>query len=188
MSSRSIVSASSLLVFVALLLLGATPAHAGRRVVVLDFTGPKAERFHQDVEEAIRKNKHTIVSIDDWNEKADDLNATKVTARNIQKVARKLKVEGVVMGEVEKRGQRYYVHLRLREGVSGEYVAEIEIVVRQGKLGSDGQKVIKEELLPAIKELSKLSGRSDGAEEDDVVEVDEPRGKKKKSGFSRDDD
>jgi hypothetical protein len=191
MSSRSIVSASSLLVCVLVLLFGAAPAHAGRRVVVLDFSGPKADRFHQDVEDAIRKNKHTIVSVDDWNAKAEDLGASKVNARNIQKVARKLKVEGVVVGEVEKRGQRYYVHLRLREGASGEYVAEVEIVVRQGKLGSDGVDVIKEELLPAIKELSKLGGRSDGAEEDDDEDADdEPRGTKgkKKSGFGRHDD
>ena len=135
-SSRSIVSASSLIVFLALLF-AAAPASAGRRIVVLDFDGPKGERFHQDVVDAIRKGKHTVVSADDWYEKADDLGAAKVTGRNVQKVARKLKVEGVVVGEVEKRGQRYYLHLKLREGVSGDVVAEVEAVSRQGKLGSD---------------------------------------------------
>ena len=148
-SSRSIVSASSLIVFLALLF-AAAPADAGRRVVVLDFDGPKGERFHQDVVDALRKGKHTVVSVEDWYEKADDLNAGKVNSRNVQKVARKLKVEGVVMGEVEKRGKRYYLHLKVREGRSGDVVAEIEAVSRQGKLGSDGLETIKDELLPAI--------------------------------------
>ena len=110
MTSRSIVSVSSLvLVLLALLGLGA-PASADRRIVVLEFEGPKAERFHDDVEAAIEKAA-TVVSLDKWLDKAEGLDALKVNARNIKKVARKLKVDGVVMGEVEKRGQRYYLHL-----------------------------------------------------------------------------
>ncbi len=174
MTSRSIASLSSLAL---VLLLLAAPAWAGRKVVVLEFEGPKAEKFHDDVEAAIAKSA-TVVSLDKWLAKADDLDALKVNARNIKKVARKLKVDGVVMGEVEKRGQRYYLHLKLREGISGEYVAEVEIVVRSPKLGKDGAASIKEELIPAIKELMSISGDDEEDEEDE----EEPRAKKKPKG------
>jgi outer membrane biosynthesis protein TonB len=180
MTSRSIASRSSV-VLVALigLLLGARTAHAGKRLVVLEFEGPKGEKFRSDVEAAVKKG-NTIVKLDDWMEKAEDLGATKNTARNVKKVAAKLKVDGVIVGDVEKRGPRYYLRLRLREGESGDYVAEVEVVVRQAKLGSDGGKVIKDELLPAIKELT--TNRSGG--DDDEAE---PTTVKKKSGFGRKD-
>lgn len=193
MSSRSIVSGSNvaaLIILVALLALGGV-AEAGRRLVVLEFDGPKAEKFRDEVEAAVKKG-NTIVSLGKWNARADDLRATKVTARNVKKVARTLKVDGVIVGEIEKRGPRYYVHLRLREGATGDYVAEVEIVVRQGKLGKEGNRVIKDELLPAIKELSTIRGGGDDEAEDEEAEDEEPVARKndrkkgkKKSGFGR---
>jgi hypothetical protein len=182
MSSRSIVSASSWLGALIVLLVWTAPAAAGRRVVVLDFDGPKAERFRDDVEAAIAKalgKGHTVVELDDWLEEAEELGATKVTARNVKKVARKLKIDGVVVGEIEKRGQRYYLHLRLREGVSGEYVAEVDIVVRQAKLGADGARIVKDELIPAIKELTAVKG---GRDDDDEAPA---RGKKRAKADSK---
>jgi len=191
MTSRSIVSRSSraglLVVGVALIavLAGARTAEAGKRVVVLRFEGPKAEKFRSDVEAAVKKG-NTVVSLGKWTSKASALKASKPTPRNVKKVAAKLKVDGVIVGTIEKRGPRYYVHLRMREGVSGAYVANVEIVVRQGKLGSDGNKVIKSELLPAIKELSTNRG---GADEDEEAE-DEPVAKasKGKNAATEDED
>ncbi len=177
MTSRSIASLSSALIVLCLL---AVPAWAGRKIVVLEFEGDKAEKFRDDVEDAISKSAK-IVSLDKWLDKADDLDATKVNAKNIKKVARKLKVDGVVMGEVEKRGQRYYIHLKLREGLSGEYTAEVEIVVRSPKLGKDGAAVIKEELIPAIKELVSIAGDDDEDDEDADEDEEEDQPKKKKA-------
>lgn len=186
MTSRSIASRSERVLLGALvaliLLVAASPAHANKRLVVLEFDGPKAERFRDDVEQAVKKG-NTIVSLDDWTEAASDLRAEKATARNVKKVAKELGVDGVIVGDVEKRGQRYYIHLKLREGASGDYVAEVDIVVRQAKLGSDGARTIKDELLPAIKELTAVrrSKRDDG--DDDEPARTSKKAKKGKSGF-----
>jgi hypothetical protein len=183
MSSRSIGSRAERLLALAvalLLVLVASPAVAGRRVVVLEFDGPKAERFRADVEAAVGKS-HTIVSLDDWLDEASAQDAEKPSARNVRKLAKALEVDGVVVGEVEKRGARYYVNLRLRAGATGAYVAEVEVVVRQAKLGSDGARTLKEELLPAIAELERVGG-------DDARVGRDKRGRSGFGGRSRRDD
>ena len=115
-------------VLVALLLLTGI-ANAGRkRVVVLEFDGDKAEKFHADIVKLIKKS-HTVVSIDKWNGAAEEMSATKLTDKNIKKVAKKLKVDGVVSGTVEKRRDEYILRMKLRSGVSGEIIgSQVNIV------------------------------------------------------------
>ncbi len=197
MSSRSIASTArqfavalvALIASVTTLVVAPGVADA-KKLVILEFEGPKAEKFRADVEAALKKS-HTIVALDKWLAKAEDLEAEKVTARNVKKVATKLKVDGVIQGDVEKRGSRYYVHIKLRDGSSGDYVAEVEIVVRQPKLGADGAAVIKDELLPAIKELRGRGGRDDDddeGDEDDDEDAPKKTKKTKKSKKSKQDD
>src|SRR5262245_23670460 len=101
-NTRSRASISSWLV-VAVLLLAAGVADAGRkRIVVLDFTGDRAAKFHADLVKIIKKT-HTVVSAAKWNSAAEQLSATGVTDRSVKKVAHKLKIDGVVTGSVEKR-------------------------------------------------------------------------------------
>ena len=119
-SSKSISSKSRLLVLVAALVLWVGTAHAGRkRVVVLDFEGPHAEKFHSDLVKLLKKD-HTVISSDKWNGKAEEMGAGKVTEKNVKKVARKLKVDGVITGKIEKRRDEYIIRLKLRSGSSGE--------------------------------------------------------------------
>lgn len=191
MSSRSIASTArqfavalvALIASVTTLVVAPGVADA-KKLVILEFEGPKAEKFRADVEAALKKS-HTIVALDKWLAKAEDLEAEKVTARNVKKVATKLKVDGVIQGDVEKRGSRYYVHIKLRDGSSGDYVAEVEIVVRQPKLGSDGAAVIKDELLPAIKELRGRGGRDDDDDEGDEDDDEDAPKKTKKTKKSK---
>ena len=113
MSSRSIASTArqfavalvALIASVTTLVVAPGVADA-KKLVILEFEGPKAEKFRADVEAALKKS-HTIVALDKWLAKAEDLEAEKVTARNVKKVATKLKVDGVIQGDVEKRGSRY---------------------------------------------------------------------------------
>ena len=63
-SSKSRVSRNSWLTLIAVVLLASTAFAGGRkRIVVLDFEGPKAEKFHDDVVKLIKKN-HTVVATD----------------------------------------------------------------------------------------------------------------------------
>ena len=47
---------------------------------------------------------------------AEELDASKVTEKNVKKVAKKVKVDGVVWGKVEKDGDSYTLKLKLRAG------------------------------------------------------------------------
>ena len=39
---------------------------------LLDFSGPKAEKFHADVVKLVKKS-HSVISVDKWNEAAEEM-------------------------------------------------------------------------------------------------------------------
>jgi len=155
-------------------------AHARKRLVVLEFTGPKAEEFQADLEKILKK-RHSLVPQTKWDAAADDLGATKLTDANVKRIAGKLNVDGVIVGKSEKRGSRYYLHLKLRAGASGKVLAEPEVIERSGGLGPDGRDTIDESLLPVIDELPKLGGGDDDEDADADADADDrgSRGKGK---------
>ena len=193
-SSRSI---HKWLVVFATLVLWVSTAHAGRkRVVVLDFDGPKAEKFHEDVVKLIKKT-HTVISTEKWNAAAEELDAGKVTEKNVKKIAKKLKLDGVITGKIDKRRDEYIIKLKLRSGMSGEILGNTVQTKADGpRLDGQAQRDIKDELIAQIDELE--SNRSGGG--DDAGDEDKPKKKKgeddiaseedkpKKSGFGRKDD
>jgi hypothetical protein len=167
---------SAWLILVALLALTGI-ANAGRkRVVVLEFEGDKAEKFHADVIKLIKKS-HTVVSLDKWNGTAEEMSATKLTDKNVKKIARKLKVDGVVSGVVEKPRNEYILRLKLRAGTSGELVgSQINIKSESAKLDSTAARDVKDELVDVIADLDSNRGGGGGEEEEEEEE-------KPKKGF-----
>jgi hypothetical protein len=168
-------------------------AEAGRkRVVVLDFEGPNAEKFHADVIKLIKKS-HSVIKLTKWNKAAEDLDAAKVTEKNVKKVARKLKIDGVITGKIDKRRDEYIIKLKLRAGTTGELMGNSVQTKADGpRLDGQAQRDIKDELIAVIDELE--NNRGGGSDDDD--DEDSPRKKKdrgeeattdepKKSGFSR---
>src|SRR5690348_7079312 len=135
----------------AALVLTAGVAQAGRkRVVVLDFQGPKAEKFHADIIKLLKKH-HTVVPTDKWNGTADELNATGGSGKDLKKVAHKLHIDGIIEGKIEKRRDEYIIRLKLRAGTSGEVVGDtIDTHSAAAKLDHTAQRDIKEELVAAI--------------------------------------
>ncbi|HWU88778.1 MAG TPA: hypothetical protein VN253_16040 [Kofleriaceae bacterium] len=190
-SSRPKASTTRAWIILAALLLLTGVANAGRkRVVVLEFEGDKAEKFHEDVVKLIRKS-HTVVSIDKWNGAAEEMSATKLSGQNVKKVAKKLKVDGVVSGVVEKRRDEYILRIKLRSGASGELVgSQVNIKSETARLDGTAVKDIKDELIEVISGLE--SNRDGSASEDEEekpkkgkkVEEDEEE-KPKKSGFGK---
>jgi hypothetical protein len=193
-SSRSIPDRWLFVLAVILLWTGMTisRAEAGRkRVVVLDFEGPNAEKFHADVVKLIKKS-HTVVKLEKWNKAAEELDAAKVTEKNVKKVAKKLKIDGVITGKIDKRRDEYIIKLKLRAGTTGELVGNSVQTKADGpRLEGQAQRDIKDELVAVIDELeSNRDGGGDEGEEDtskkkkdrgEEATDDEP----KKSGFSR---
>jgi len=187
MSSRSSISINKALAVLALLFLWVGTADAGRkRVCVLDFEGPNADKFHEDLVKLLKKN-HTVVSVDKWNKKAEELDAGKVTEKNVKKVAKKLKVDGVITGKIEKRRDEYIIRLKLRSGTTGEILGNSVQTKADGpRLDGQAQRDIKEELVGAIDELeSNREGGDDEEEETPKAKGGDEEDSSHKSGFSR---
>ena len=179
-------SSNRILVAIATLLLLAGIANAGRkRIVVLDFEGPKAEKFHDDIVKLLKKS-HTVISSDKWNGTADELDAGKVTEKNVKKVAKKLKIDGVVTGKIEKRRDEYIIRLKLRAGTSGEIVGNsIDTKADGPRLDGKASSELKDELIGQIDELEANHGGG-GGDDDEVA--DKPSKKKKHGDDEASDD
>jgi hypothetical protein len=169
-----------------------------KRVVVLELEGPKAERFHKDVVSVIKKS-HSVVPLSKWNRTAEQLGASRPTSANIKKVAKKLKIDAVITGEVSKRRDEYIIKLKLRSGSTGEVIGRgFETKSEEPRLDSSAKGDVKDELVALIDEMK--TNRFSGSDDDeDADEDDEPKKPvraakndktkdKKKSKASDDDD
>jgi hypothetical protein len=171
-TSRSIASTSSrVLLAIATLCVLAGVAEAKKRVVVLDFSGPKADGFQSQIEGIVKKEA-SLVSEAKWNDAVDDAGG-KLNAKTIAKVAAKLNVDGVVTGSVDRRGTKYFVHVKLKSGATGEQVASVELVARSGKLSSDDLGEVRDQIGGAI---AQLEAPGDAGDDD---EADAPKAKSK---------
>ncbi len=152
----------------------AVEAGGRKRVVVLEFEGAKAEKFHDDLTKLLKKT-HTVVPIDKWNATAEELDASKLDAKDLMKVAKKLKVDVIIQGKIEKRRDEYLVKIKVRAGKSGELVGEgVDTKADGPRLDGKASKDIKDELFDVIDGLG--SNRDAGDEE---AEEDKPSVKKK---------
>ena len=167
-SSRSRLSKSKLATVVALLVMwvGVANADKKKRVVVLEFEGKSAEKFHESVETLVGKH-HEIVPVEKWNETATNIAADGKLPERIRKIAKKLHVDGVITGKVEKKSGKYTVKLKLRDGKTGEVVgAPLEVTDDDTKLDKAAKKEIRENIITGIDGL--------GSSKDVVAEADPP--------------
>ena len=153
-NSRSSDSRSRLcaIAVAACMVLGAHVAEAGgrKRVVVLDFEGPKSEKFHDDLVRLIKKT-HTVVPTDKWNGAAEQLDAGTLSEKNVKKVAKKLKVDAIVEGKIEKRRDEFIIRIKLRAGKSGELIGDtIDTKAEGPRIDGRAQRDLKDELVGAI--------------------------------------
>lgn len=148
-------------------------AQAGRkRVVVLDFEGPKGDKFHDELVKLIKKT-HTVVPTDKWNGTAEELDAGSASEKDIKKVAKKLKIDAVVEGKIEKRRDEFIIRLKLRAGKSGELIgSSIDTKADGPRIDGKAQRDIKDELVDAIDNVeSNHLGGAVADEEDDKPAV-----------------
>ena len=167
----------TLAIVVVTLVAFANSALARRRVVVLDFVGARAERFHSDVTQLI-KRVHTIVETEKWNHAAESLGATKSSADDIARVAGKLDVDAVVSGQIEKRRSTFIVRIKVRDGRTGELIGNpIEVVSAQDELDGNATRDLNDELMATL-EAIEPSGAPRASDDSAVVTAKEkPHGK-----------
>ena len=165
MSSRSNGSASSrprllarraaALVALALLLCAGAPAAeaAKKRVVVLDFSGPRAGKFQPAVVKGLRKVA-TVIPQRRFTAAAKKVKRFKANAEGVSKVARRLDAHGVLTGKVTRKRGRYTLTISIREGQSGEFVAEeIVVTTKRPKLTRAQERKIERELRAIVRGL-----------------------------------
>jgi hypothetical protein len=131
-----------------------------KRVVILPFDGDKAEKFHASMVKLVKKS-HTVVSTEKWETTAEGLGAATVNEKNIKKVAKKMKVDGVIEGTITKRRDEYVVKLKLRTAKDGTVVANASVKAEGTKLDGSAGKEIKDELVKAIDGLESADGDDD---------------------------
>ncbi|MCX5743530.1 MAG: hypothetical protein NT062_13640 [Proteobacteria bacterium] len=173
-----------MIAIVAIVFAASTDAHAGgrKRLVVLDFEGPKAEKFQEDVIKLLKKN-HTVLSTEKWTAAAEELDAAKVTEKNVKKVAKKLKIDGVIEGKIEKRRDEYIIKIKLC-GKDGDIVGKVDTKSESSKLEGTSLKDLKDELLPVVEALegNRAGGKGDDEEETPKKKVEKVEPVKKKGG------
>ena len=178
LSSRSKASTNRIwLGLAALLLVAGFAARAEaerKRVVILPFDGDeKAEKFHGALVKLIKKS-HTVVSTSKWETTAEGLSADKVTDGNIKKVAKKMKVDGVIEGTISKRRDEYIIKLKLRSGTSGKVIAKVDTKSEGTKLDGQASRDIKDELVDAVDNLESVRGGG-GEEEEEAKPAKKPK-------------
>ena len=156
------------------LLVGTGIANADRkRLVVLEFEGDEAEAIQKSFVKFLKKS-HTVVTVDKWNTAADELGATKLNEKNIKKVARKLKVDGVITANVEKRREEYIIRIKMRAGSSGAFVGnQVNAKTDATKLNKQAKSDIEDELFGQIDGLDEVRGGGDDEDEKPAKEEEE---------------
>src|SRR5688572_16486053 len=146
-----------LVLLLTVLLVGTANADR-KRLVVLDFEGDEAEAIQKSFSKFVKKS-HTVISIEKWNTAADELGATKINEKNVKKVAKKLKVDGIITGNVEKRRDEFIIRIKLRSGASGSLVgAQINLKTDAPKLNKEAKSDIETELFAAVDGLESVRG------------------------------
>lgn len=174
-SSKSNKWIARAIVAVVALVLGTGVATADRkRLVVLDFEGDDAAKIQTSFVKFLKKS-HTVISMEKWDSAAGELGATKITEKNVKKVARKLKIDGVISGNVEKRRDEYIIRIKLRAGSSGAMVGnQVNAKTDAPKLSKQAKGDIRDELFGQIDDLESVRGGGEAEEDTEEEEVEKP--------------
>ncbi|HEV7556262.1 MAG TPA: hypothetical protein VGO00_12430 [Kofleriaceae bacterium] len=130
--------------------IGVAHADKKKRVVVLEFEGKHADKFHESVEMLVGKH-HEVVPVDKWNETATNIAADGKLPERIRKIAKKLHVDAVITGKVEKKDGKYTIKLKLRDGKTGDVVGSpLEVTDDDTKLDKAAKKEIRESIIVGI--------------------------------------
>jgi hypothetical protein len=163
------------------LLLAPTLAQAKKRIAVVNFTGPNAERFQEEITRII-ESRHSVVSNRQFMRAAQELGAEEPSNENAARIAERLNADGIVVGFVEREGRTYSITVRLREGRSGGFVETVNVKQPRRSLMPGARRKIRRRLLRAIADLPPVITVDDVegdveegfvAPEDDVVDEEE---------------
>jgi hypothetical protein len=133
---------------------GATgAAEAKKKLVVLDFKGPRAAKVQRAVVKLLRPIA-TLIGDKAFLQAAREVDGYSPDASGVSKVALRLKAHGVLTGKVQKRGSRYKLTVQLLEGKSGEVVGRaIVVALKRGRIDTAGRRKLAREIRAAMADL-----------------------------------
>ena len=141
-----------------------TPA-ARKRIVVLDFEGPKAEKFHDDVVKLLKKTTTRSSRPRSGTARPRSSTPARSPRRTSRRSRRSSRSTASSCGKIEKDGDEYTLKLKLRAGKSGEIVGdEIEIKADGPSSTGKARRKVKEGLLPGVDRLEEVGKDKDEPE------------------------
>ena len=165
MEWRSIALASRYFALVVLVfaLFCSGPSFAERRIVVGDFEGPRSSALRVEVVRALRDD-HKLIP---RKKAADEVRDAGGDAEGYQKAAAELDVDGFIEGEVKKKGPKFTLTVKIRDGLTGDFISrELKISFRK-RLGKKEKRTLRRQLQGAVRELPDRSELADDSEPDD---------------------
>lgn len=168
MNSRSTASASKRLAVyvVALLTLLVLPrtASAERRLVILEFEGPRSSQFRREVVRQLRGD-NELIPERDFQRQKKQIRGFDGTPEKMARLAKELDADGIVSGEVARRGRNFVLTIKIREGLSGEFTSrEVTFRGRRPKFTGKPGRRFRRSLRAAVSELPDRSELDDASE------------------------
>src|SRR5688572_1520682 len=155
--SRSIASASSFLVFLLLVLAGASEASAQKRVVVFPFDGRGAADAEDEVVDVVKRDA-TLVSQSALSRARKRLGVRSINESGIARLSAELQADAFIEGALERRRRGgYTLLLTIHEGKTGAVTDTLAISMRSSRLDSDSKAELAEKLVPALAKIDALS-------------------------------
>ena len=130
-------------------------AQAGRRVVVLTFSGPQGESAEKAVQTIVGQD-NSLVPAAAFAKAQRQLKIGSMTERNVARVAKKVQADALVLGAVRRKGIKWSLHLTVREGKTGDTVDIIVVPLRTPRIDDHARESIVQQLLPAIARVSTI--------------------------------
>src|SRR5262245_56360822 len=127
---------------------GMTSAWAKKRIVLLNFTGHDGKKA-QAALVARMKHKYTLVPQAAFQKTAKQLHIRRPNDDDVANVARKLRADAVVAGQVKKSGKSYELTVTVRDGASGR-PERVAIPLKGGRLDSRALAQLDSEVLPLL--------------------------------------
>lgn len=149
-------------------------------MVYLGVDGAKDPRVDQRVEELIRR-RFDIIDRDTYMEKARELDAEKITRKNLAKVTSELGAVALVHGSA--KGKKVTVFVRDQR--RGKIVERYKLTLRKGVLAKKSDRALDKRLLASVKIKKKKKKKEEPPppppeEEEEAVAEKEPKKERKK--------
>lgn len=152
-------------------------AQAKRIGVVLDFSGPRADKFRDAVVDIVG-SQVDLIPVKRYQAASKKVRRYKPNDSGIAKVAERLALDVVVTGKVVRRRGKFRLSVEVRDGYTGKLVQdEILVTSRRPALTRAHRRILRREILARVREIpdpDKIAAELEEEEDERDGEDEEP--------------